>query len=164
MHLLHSVALYALALDRLCAASPTASKYVLHEERSQWMPAPASLQARSRLDVDHLLPVRIALTQRGLDTGDDWLMDVAHPESPNYGKHWSAAQINTAFAPTKATVQAVRNWLISAGIEEDRISVSDNKGWLAFNANVEEAERLFQAQYYEHKHSDEDKYTIGCDA
>lgn len=84
--------------------------------------------------------------------------------SLNYGKHWTAAQVNKAFAPTAKTVQTVRDWLMSTGIEAERITVSDNKGWLAFDAAVEEVERLFQTQYFEHGHADADKYTIGCDS
>ena len=91
-------------------------------------------------------------------------MDISHPESINYGKQWTAPQVNKAFAPTAATVSAVRDWLVGAGIGESRISVSDNKGWLAFDAAVEEAEMLFRTQFYEHEHVDSDKYTVGCDS
>lgn len=124
----------------------------------------SGLQARSKLDVTQVLPIRIGLAQRNLHLGDEWLMDVAHPESKNYGKHWTAAEVNKAFAPTPESVQSVSNWLIDSGIDLNRISLSDNKGWLAFDASVEEAERLFLAQYYEHGHADEDKYTVGCDS
>lgn len=77
MHLTGSIVL--LALSSLSAASPYGSKYVLHEERHEWMPSP-KLQARSKVDARAVLPIRIGLTQRGLDEGHDWLMDVAHPE------------------------------------------------------------------------------------
>lgn len=163
MQLLLTAAQCALILSTLVAATPTASKYVMHEERSAFMPK-TYLQARSKLAGRHVLPIRIGLTQRALDIADDWLMDIAHPESPNYGHLWTAEQVNKAFAPTAETVTAVRDWLIGAGIHESRISVSDNKGWLAFDAAVEEAEQLFKAQFYEHGHDEEDKYTVGCDS
>ena len=72
--------------------------------------------------------------------------------------------MNTAFAPNVQTIRAVREWLISAGIPGDEITIADNKGWLAFDATVEQAETLFRAQYYTHNHHETDKYTIGCDA
>lgn len=46
-----------------------------------------------------MLPMRIALTQSNLDKGEEWLMDVSHPTSEKYGKHWTAEDIANAFAP-----------------------------------------------------------------
>jgi tripeptidyl-peptidase-1 len=149
-----------------CDALPSSSlaKYAVHEKRDStgWRAA-QTLKKRDRVHIARSLPVRIGLAQRDLDLGHDWLMDIAHPSSPNYGKHWTSQQVNKAFAPTAETVQTVRDWLINSGIAASRISVSDNKGWLGFDATIEEAESLFQAQYYEHEHPDANKYTVGCD-
>lgn len=161
MSILLKASAFVLVLSSWCSAIPTSGKYVLHEERSAMT---VGLQKRSKLAGSHLLPVRIGLTQSNLDLGHDWLMDVAHPESPNYGKHWSTSDVNKAFAPSTETVHAVRDWLIGSGINHRRITISDNGGWLAFDASVEEAEKLFRAQYHEYGHVDNDKYSIGCDA
>lgn len=67
------------------------------------------------------------------------------------------------FAPSDETVDAVRNWLINSGIVGERITHSDNKGWLAFDASVEESEALFLAEYYEHEHATSGAVRIGCD-
>ena len=40
-----------------------------------------------------ILPMRIGLTQNNLDNGYELLMDVSHPTSKNYGKHWSAQKV-----------------------------------------------------------------------
>jgi tripeptidyl-peptidase-1 len=159
MAFVKNLAACALVLSSLCAAIP-AGKYVLHEARSEHM---GGLAKRSKLPGTHTLPIRIGLTQSGLEEGHDWLMDVAHPESANYGKHWTAAEVNKAFAPTLDTIQAVREWLTSSGINHRRITISDNGGWLAFDASVEEAEKLFMTQYHEYGHWEEDKYTLGVD-
>lgn len=153
----------ALAGSSAALSIPRDSKYVLHEKREEHRAA-FSLTKRSKIGFGSILPVRIGLTQRDLHRGYDWVMDVSHPESQNYGKHWTASEVNKAFAPTAETVQAVRGWLIQSGIAEDRITVSDNKGWLAFDADIEEAEELFRTSYYEHEHrSDSTKYSVGCD-
>jgi len=47
--------------------------------------------------------MRIALTQRNLDKGHQWLMDVSHPNSEKYGQHWSADDVAQAFAPRYST-------------------------------------------------------------
>lgn len=142
---------------------PRDTKYVVHERR-QTHRAGAHLTKRSQVNSGSLLPMRIGLTQVDLHRGYDLVMDVSHPESKNYGKHYSAEEVNKLFAPAAETVQAVRNWLISSGIAEERIKVSDNKGWFAFDAYKEEAEELFRTQYYQEEHSRyASKYLVGCD-
>lgn len=154
----------AAAVLALCGASPVNSKYVLHEKREQMRRSPA-VAKRTRIDTNRVLPVRIGLSQTQMDEAYDLLMDVSHPESKNYGKHWTPEQVNTAFAPSNEAIQEVRDWLISAGIADSRITLSDNLGWLAFEASVEDMEQLVKAQYYEHNyHSDPHKYTVGCDS
>lgn len=67
------------------------------------------------------------------------------------------------FAPAEEAVQSVKNWLVSFGIDEDRIVHSDNKGWLAFDASVDEAEGLLLTEFHEHEHRLRDKVRVGCD-
>ncbi len=62
------------------------------------------------------------------------------------------------------TTNAVLSWLVSAGIARHRIVHTDHKGWLAFDATVEEAESLFHAKYHEFEHSSMSKRSIGTDA
>jgi tripeptidyl-peptidase-1 len=40
---------------------------------------------------------------------------------------------------------------------------SDNKGWLAFDATVEEAEKLLLTEYYEHEYCHSSSVRLGCD-
>jgi tripeptidyl-peptidase-1 len=86
----------------------------------------------------------------------------SHPDSPKYGKYWTQDEIHDQFAPAEETVQAVREWLQNSGIEDSRIVHSDNKGWLAFDATVEEAENLLLTEYYEHEHRHSSNVRIGC--
>lgn len=60
-------------------------------------------------------PMRIALAQSNLDKADEYLMDVSHPESPNFGKHWTAKQVAEMFAPSQESYDAVTFWLRSSG-------------------------------------------------
>jgi len=72
-------------------------------------------------------------------------------------------EVHEMFAPAEEVVQAVRNWLVSSGIEDNEIVHSDNKGWLAFDIPAWQAENLFQTEYHEHEHSESGKVKIGCD-
>ena len=87
----------------------------------------------------------------------------SHPASPNYGKHWTSEQVANAFAPSTETADAVRNWLISSGISEDRIAHSDNKGWFALNASVYEAEDLLKTEYHRYEHADTGHSVAACE-
>ena len=60
---------------------------------------------------------------------DSMLMrDSAHPTSPNFGRHWTAEEVNDRFAPSDDTIQTVRDWLVSHGISDSGIVVTANKG------------------------------------
>ncbi|CAG7929585.1 unnamed protein product [Penicillium olsonii] len=149
----------ALAIATLSTAVPAPVKHVLHEKRNlhvDWVKG-------ERVKRDSVLPVRIGLTQSNLDKGDEYLMAVSDPASPQYGKYWSAEQVHDLFAPSKEAIDTVRRWLESSGIHESRVVHSDNKGWLAFDAYAHEVERLFMAEFYEHQHSSTSSLKIGCD-
>ena len=136
------------ALATLAVASPV--PHVVHETRAA---IPSGWEKREVLDRRAILPMKIALAQGNLDKGWDWLKDVSHPESANYGQHWSAKDVAEAFAPSQGTVDAVKAWLASAGIDGPRVKQSQSLNWLEFSATVDEAEELLKTKYnvYEHE-------------
>ncbi len=78
-----------------CALAAPASVNAVHEKREN------QLSKWSRRDVklnrDATIPLSIGLTQRNLESGYEYLMDVSHPESANYGKHWSMDKVCYTF-------------------------------------------------------------------
>ncbi|RDW60726.1 hypothetical protein BP6252_12109 [Coleophoma cylindrospora] len=153
-------AVVAAAVATFANAAPSAFRHVVHEKREveskDWVKG-------ARIESDAIIPMRIGLTQTNLDKGYDYLMEVSHPESPKYGKYWSPEDVHDMFAPPEAHVEAVKNWIISFGIHSSRVVHSDNKGWIAFDATVEEAERLLLAEFYEHEHKHSSKVRVGTD-
>ncbi|KAI4600827.1 hypothetical protein KJ359_012989 [Pestalotiopsis sp. 9143b] len=151
MKLLSTLRFAVLCLDAIAAASPF-GEHAVHEERqalsSRWV-------KRNRVPSSKRLPVRIGLTQSNLERGEEYLLDISHPKSRNYGKTWTSDEVIAAFQPSDTAVQAVRDWLTSHGIAD--VTHSDNKGWLAFDAPAEKVEELLQTEYYEH----EDQHTGG---
>lgn len=151
--------LFSLALLATPAtAIATPSDYVVHEKRA------ITGNLDQRLDPHVRLPIRIGLkpSKTARELAETWLMDVSHPNSTKYGQHWSQEQVIAAFAPSEDTVDAVTQWLVvSGGIDRERIAYTDNKGWLAFDATVEEAERLLVTEYFEA--DDGERRTVGCD-
>jgi tripeptidyl-peptidase-1 len=67
------------------------------------------------------------------------------------------------FAPEEETVANIKEWLTDFGIHGARIVHSENKGWVAVDVTVEEAEELLQTEFYEHEHQSSPKTRVGCD-
>ena len=124
--------------------------HLVHEKRDR---LPPGWQLYEKLQASEVLPMRIALTQSNLDKAEEFLLDVSHPESPNFGKHWTHEEIANKFAPSSETVDVVKSWLTSSGIAPERISRSQSLGWLRFDATVAEAEELLKTEYHRYKHA-----------
>ena len=147
MRLTHSIA--ALIFAALATASPIGNAHSLHEKRSEIPPGWEKLDA---LDRRAVLPLRIGIAQSNLDKGWEWLNDVSHPSSPNYSKHWTLEQVAQAFAPSDESLDAVKSWLSSSGIASDRLTQSQSRSWLEFEASVHEAEELLKTKYHIYEH------------
>jgi tripeptidyl-peptidase I len=129
----------------LTHAAPSASIWAIHERRqhgnSAWVARSSEVDGRT------IIPLSIGLTQRNLEKGHDFLMDVSDPASPNYGKHWTQQQIAETFAPSTETVDEVTAWLLGSGIEKEQISTSEGSAWIRMNATIEQAESLLNTKY-----------------
>jgi tripeptidyl-peptidase-1 len=67
------------------------------------------------------------------------------------------------FTPSEETVSTVMEWLTLSGVAEGRLSHTDNKAWIAFDATAEEAESLLRAEYYFYEHTSKGHMVVGCD-
>ncbi|KAF8517279.1 subtilisin-like protein [Hysterangium stoloniferum] len=142
-------------------ASPSSQGVkVVHEKRDF---VPHGWSRSRRLNPEAVLPMRFGLKQNNLDRVEELIMDVSHPGSPNYGKHWSPEKIAEIFAPSKESIDSVINWLKSEGISMDRIKLSNSKGWVDFKATVVEAERLLDTEYHVYAHEFGGEH-IACDS
>lgn len=148
------------ALAATAVASPISNTLVVHEKREE---LPHGWTKRTMLDRRAILPMRIALAQNNLEKGGDWLHEVSDPDSDRYGQHWTAADVAAAFAPSADTVSAVKEWLASHGIGEDRIEHSASFGFLKFDASVDEAENLLNTKYNVYQHSETNQPHVACE-
>lgn len=142
--------LFSLALAAVASAQ-TLSPSVQHGKRSA---LPAGWSRVRRHAPDAVLPLRFGLTQPNADmnTLQELLNDVAHPDSPNYGDHWTPARVAEYFAPSKEAIHAVLSWISESGVAHDRVRVSKTKGWVMLNATVAEAESLLNTEYHVYEH------------
>ncbi|KAF8144383.1 subtilisin-like protein [Mycena galopus ATCC 62051] len=158
-----SLTLLAASNVAVVTATPRISPLVRHEKRSH---VPSGWAHSHKHPSHETLPMRFGLVQSNIDQMDQFITDVAHPDSPNYGKHWTADQVAAKFAPSAESVNTVKEWLISNGIESERIRHSPALIWLDVNVTVAEAEALLNTEYhvYEHesgkKHVSSDSYHV----
>ncbi|KAF8841683.1 hypothetical protein BDN67DRAFT_900913 [Paxillus ammoniavirescens] len=154
------IPLIALSLALVSVAEPSLSPYNVHEKRSV---VPSGWTLTRRHDATSTIPLRFALKQRNLNDIGKYLHEISHPDSPDYGNHWTAGEIARKFAPSDETIATVRNWLISSGISDERIAVGRTKGWIQVDATVDEAERLMGTEYNVYTHLT-GKEHIACEA
>ena len=138
-----------LSLGLAASSDPTLSRFIVHERRSQ---IPSGWNIARKHDASATIPLRFALAQSNIKNIEEYLYDVSHPNSPNYGKHWSAGKVASTFAPSRSSVDAVRDWLLESGIGSHRIKLSASGGWLEFKASVQEAEDLLHTSYNVYGH------------
>ncbi|KAJ4395252.1 hypothetical protein N0V85_006617 [Neurospora sp. IMI 360204] len=112
------------------------------------------------------------------------ILEKSDPKSPNYGQHLRRRDVLDMFSPASETVEAIKKWITSSVIPEDRISRSENnqvspyslypdtpgvitdpgyKQWLQFDANATEAEDLLYTTYHIYEYLSTGYKTIACD-
>lgn len=150
----------AAILLELALGAVTPPSLVLHEKRDH---VPAEWIKRSAAPRDLVAPIRIAISQRNAALGHDMLMDIADPDSANFGKLWTAQEIHDFFSPTHEAVSKVKTWLTSSGIDDSRLKVHGSRGHVNFHSTIEEMEKLFGAKYNLFENADTGDLTISCD-
>lgn len=73
-------------------------------------------------------------------------------------------QIKNAFAPSSATISAVKEWLSDAGIGADRTRMSKSMTWIRFNITVAEAESLLKTKYDIYENVETGKDHLACES
>ncbi|KAI0266714.1 subtilisin-like protein [Gloeopeniophorella convolvens] len=150
-----------LALVAVAVAAPSSrSDYVVHERRAA---EPYDWVQTRRLESHKVLPLRIGLKQQNMHKLDEMLMSVAHPDSEEYGQHWSPEQVAEFFAPSDASIVTVKEWLANQGFHPERIRISVSKGWVDVNATVAEIESLLDTEYHVYTHPSGHEQ-ISCDS
>ncbi|KAI8965487.1 subtilisin-like protein [Daldinia sp. FL1419] len=134
-------------------------RVVVHERRSSYQEN--ACNRRTRAPPDDSFEMRIGLKQQNLERGYELLMDVSDPKSPRYGKYWEPEEIAKMFQPARETVEMIQDWVVSSGIEIERVRLASSGGWLFFNTTVGEAERLLETNYWLYE-DDYKSISIGC--
>ena len=142
------------------SAARTPTRRVAHETRRA---LPAGWVPIRRADPGVVLPLSVGLVQSNLENLESYLMDIAHPDSPNYSNHWSTARVANTFRPSTEAVEAVRDWLVEDGsIDASRIRLSKSGSWINANVTIQEAEHLLGTEYFVYEHSGNGRQHLAC--
>ncbi|KAJ3487644.1 hypothetical protein NLI96_g3409 [Meripilus lineatus] len=148
MRLLAFLSLIPLIAVSVAIPSPR-TNYVLHEKRAM---EPRGWVKSRRLEGDQILPMRFGLSQNNLHKIEEMLLAVSHPDSAQYGKHYTPAEVVDTFAPSKETISTVVSWLTESGFSPDRLRLTASKGWIEVNATTAEVEDLLDTEYHVYTH------------
>ncbi|QUC21684.1 uncharacterized protein UV8b_05927 [Ustilaginoidea virens] len=152
----------SLVLNGLFAAAvaaPAGPSNIVHEKRHvspRWI-------KREAADAQARIPVRIALKQRNLSRGMDYLVEVSDPSSTKYGKHLTKDEVVGLFAPDESSINAVKSWLVRSGVSASKITIPRSKGWIDFRATVGELESMLKTKYHMYDHVQSRNAHIGTD-
>jgi subtilase family serine protease len=89
-----------------------------------------------------LMSITVGLTLRNATAASAFAMDVSDPQSKNYGHYLTPAQFNARYAPTGATVSAVRKFLVGAGLTVG--DVAEGNRWIEATGSVAQLDAAFQ--------------------
>ncbi|KZZ97739.1 family S53 protease-like protein [Beauveria brongniartii RCEF 3172] len=104
---------------------------------------PAQWATEGRASSETMIKARIGVKQNNIEGLQQKLLDIAHPNSANYGKWLSKEEVDKYTAPADSDVAAVKAWLASAGVN----NVAHDNDWLEFTAPVSKMESLLDAKY-----------------
>ncbi|KHO00564.1 Peptidase S8/S53, subtilisin/kexin/sedolisin [Metarhizium album ARSEF 1941] len=132
----------------------------VHEKRdvssSRWT-------KREAVDANTKVPVRIALKQKNLDKGMDYLLEVSDPSSAKYGRHYSKDQVVELFAPDEGAINSVKSWLTKSGVSADSMTSPKSKGWVDFQSTVGQLESILKTKYHMYDHIQARNAHMGAD-
>ncbi|KHN98389.1 Peptidase S8/S53, subtilisin/kexin/sedolisin [Metarhizium album ARSEF 1941] len=140
-----------------------ASHHVVHERRDVGAVS-GRVVKRAAASADALVPVRIALKQRNLDKGMEYLMDVSDPSSKNYGNHYTQDQVVDLFSPAQDSAEIVKRWLVERGVPDNRITSPRSKGWLDFKTTVSQLEDMLKTTYHFYENKKTGSQHLGADS
>jgi len=111
----------------------------------------------------------IALKQSNLYCAEEYMRQVSHPKSHDFGRFWTPQKVVDAFAPSRLAVSEMMQWLHEVGVVAARIIPSAGRNWIRVNSTVAEAETLLGTTYNIHRdgevdEDDEGSMIIACEA
>jgi len=94
---------------------------------------------------DQQIRLQVGIKMQNIDKLEPTLRDISDPDSPNYGKYLTAAQVNDMFKPAEASVAAVQTWLAKENVSD--VSYTEGARFVNFATDVATANRMLGASF-----------------
>ncbi|KAK7696300.1 hypothetical protein QCA50_000954 [Cerrena zonata] len=138
-----------LLLGSLVHAAPSESTSNIKES----IIAPRGWVKRAPAPSDYAIELRIALPQPDFDELERHLYEISDPDHHRYGKYLTKEKIEEISSPSLASINAVRNWLVSHGYDEEYLSASSTKDGFRIRVPVSQAEEMLNTKYHIWEHT-----------
>jgi tripeptidyl-peptidase-1 len=132
-----------LSASLLSIAALTVPSVLAASLRDQLPGVPAGWSVSSTPDASQSITLKLAVKQQNIDQLEGLLRSVSDPSSTNYGKYYTADQVNALFAPSTGSVDAVTSWAKSSGLENNL----DRGLHIAIKTTIGEANKVFGANF-----------------
>lgn len=116
--------------------------------------APLGWQNIGRAPREHVLYLRIGLSQSDFPELVRQLYQVSDPQHPTYGQHLSKAQVHELVKPRDDTFADIEDWLEQNDLDLSELTYNSARTWAKISITVAEAERLLDTEYSIWKHTD----------
>jgi tripeptidyl-peptidase-1 len=100
---------------------------------------------------DYIVPFLVMVKQKNLDLLEKTALDVSNPNSPNYGKYLSHAEI-VSMTSNRTAADAAVSFFNAEGVHDLKL-IADG-AFIEGKAKVREVERLFSASYKQYYHTE----------
>ncbi|KAJ6789960.1 hypothetical protein PWT90_05805 [Aphanocladium album] len=148
----------SLAAGALALPSDT---HTVHQRRN--LVQDARFEKRSAVAAQAKIPFEIALKQGNLQAAERKLYDISNPRSANYGKHLSKEEVVNMFAADDKSIDSVKQWLVSQGINEKDIYVNPTKTWITVDTTAGVVEKALKTRYHVYRSTTSGQDHIGSE-
>jgi len=97
---------------------------------------------------DHLITLRIALTQGKFDELERHLYEISNPSHSRYGQHLSKIEIDDLVRPADQSTKAVEEWLSIHGISRDALLYNSASNEITIPLEVAKIEQMLNTEYF----------------
>lgn len=117
----------------LASASPFGARVV----KETWGTAPTRWARGPRVQPSTPVELIFAVKQTNLEELESTLVAVSDPDSPRYGQHLSAEEVDNLVAPRPADILTVLMWLKEQGVDlEADVEATGNSGEVTIHARA----------------------------
>ncbi|KAJ9646887.1 hypothetical protein H2204_000579 [Knufia peltigerae] len=117
-------------------------------------PAPKTWSNLGPAPEDHLIHLKIGLSQSRFSELERHLHEISDPYHVRYGQHLSAEEVHELIKPSEDTFTAVHEWLEEYGVDFEQLKYSPAKDWISVTLPVDAVSTLLDTKYSVYEHLD----------